>query len=49
VMAIEKQGFHVLSLLTISQVCTHLKNIKKITQIDLDKVLKFIEHNQIEF
>jgi uridine monophosphate synthetase len=49
VMAIEKQGVHVLALLTISQVCTHLKNIKKITQIDLDKVHKFTEHNQIEF
>lgn len=48
IMAIEKQGFHVIPLMTISEVATHLKNTGKLSQNDADKIKKFVEHNQVE-
>lgn len=48
-MAIEKQGFHVIPLMTITEVLNHLKHTGKLSQHDVDKAKKFIEHNQVEF
>jgi uridine monophosphate synthetase len=47
VMAIEKQGFHVTPLMTITEILNHLKHAGKISQHDADKSKKFIEHNQV--
>jgi len=49
VMAIEKQGFHVSPLMTISDVFIRLKHTGKVSHHDADKAKKFIEHNQVEF
>lgn len=47
IMAIEKQGFHVTPLLTITEILNHLKHTGKISQSDADKAKKFVEHNQV--
>lgn len=48
-MAIEKQGFHVTPLMTITDVWHRLRHTGKISQLDIDKARKFVEHNQVEF
>jgi uridine monophosphate synthetase len=47
IISIEKQGFHVTSLMTITEVLQHLKHAGKISQHDIDKAKKFIEHHQV--
>lgn len=46
-MAIEKQGFHVKPLITMTEILNHLKHAGKISNSDADKAKKFIEHNQV--
>jgi orotate phosphoribosyltransferase len=48
-MAIEKQGFHVTPLMTITDVWQRLKLTGKLSQADVDKARKFVEHNQVDF
>ncbi|MBM3191296.1 MAG: orotate phosphoribosyltransferase [Chlamydiae bacterium] len=47
-MAIEKQGFHLHAVMTISQICAQLKALGKITPTDLEKTKRFVEHHQVE-
>jgi len=48
-MAIEKQGFHVLPLMTVTDLWERLRFTGKLSQIDIDKAKKFVEHHQVDF
>ena len=47
--ALEKQGLHVHSLLTISQVVSHLQQTKKLSDSLVDQVFHFIQTHQVVF
>ncbi|MCH9630964.1 MAG: Orotate phosphoribosyltransferase [Chlamydiia bacterium] len=48
ILAVEKQGFHVHPLYTISDIANHLCTTGKITEEKKEEIFKFIENNQVK-
>ncbi|PCI93250.1 orotate phosphoribosyltransferase [Candidatus Aerophobetes bacterium] len=48
ILAVEKQGFHVHSLYTITDIANHLCTAGKITEEKKDEIFEFIKNNQVK-